>query len=94
MTFWKKEINQLKRALVFCTRYSASSIYYEHIFVYVRMKIVFGIVVSANIILNRVYSRDCVTFVILVTRYNSEFGVQVFEVHTSFYLLVVITFLF
>lgn len=58
------------------------------------MKIVFGIVVSANIILYRVYSRNSVTFVILVTRFNSECGLQVFEVHTSFYLLVVITFLF
>lgn len=59
------------------------------------MKYVFGKVLSANIILNCVYSRNSVTFVILVTRHNSECGLQVFEIHrpTRFCLLVVITFL-
>lgn len=56
------------------------------------MKIVFGKVLSASIILNCVYSRNIVKFVILVTRYNSECGLQVFEIHICFYLLVVITF--
>lgn len=59
------------------------------------MNIALDKVVSANIILNCVYSRKVLRLLFyIVIRYNSQCGLQVLRIDTRFYLLVFITFSF